>query len=127
MRISDWSSDVCSSDLPGCYSGIDPDRWNRRACQRFPACRMAGFPDWPDDDDPRSTSAALARCWSLSLFSHWFGAAPPHGAVLRSVLVGPIGADLGCALRLADCAGSVGLVRSCGWIGVCGPGDRAWA
>src|SRR3546814_2718253 len=73
---------------------------------------MAGFPDWPDDDEPRSTSAALARCWSFSLFSHWFGAATPHGAVLRSELVGRIGADLGCDLRLGHCADPVGMGRS---------------
>src|SRR3546814_3636847 len=150
MRISDWRADVCSSDLdgrhgrgdephchgelrgpdaglPGCYSGIDPDRWNRRDCQRFPACRMAGFPDWPDDDEPRSTSAALARCWSFSLFSHWFGAATPHGAVLRSELVGRIGAALGCDLRLGHCADPVGMWLSAGWIYVCGPCDRGLA
>src|SRR3546814_6053398 len=75
---------------------------------------MAGFPDWPDDDEPRSTSAALARCWSFSLFAHWFGAATPHGAVLRSELVGRIGADLGCDLRLGHCADPVGMGRSGG-------------
>src|SRR3546814_15720479 len=87
---------------------------------------MAGFPDWPDDDEPRSTSAALARCWSFSLFSHWFGAATPHGAVLRSELVGRIGADLGCDLRLGHCADPVGMGRSGGWIDVCGTRYRAW-
>src|SRR3546814_13048999 len=25
MRISDWSSDVCSSDLLGCFAGAGPD------------------------------------------------------------------------------------------------------
>src|SRR3546814_14975547 len=45
MRIGDWSSDVCSSDLPPC--------WSRR---RRPAARP-----WPS---PGPQGARPAPCWS---------------------------------------------------------------
>src|SRR3546814_17938367 len=48
MRIRDWSSDVCSSDLP--VEHLDPDRLVREATAR--ACRL--------DDDLASVLAFLA-------------------------------------------------------------------
>src|SRR3546814_16748469 len=36
MRISDWSSDVCSSDLMGCYAGITALRTARHIVRSEP-------------------------------------------------------------------------------------------
>src|SRR3546814_14304577 len=47
MRISDWSSDVCSSDLLAGYEVvvIDPRKaW--ASAERFPGVRLVA--DWPD-------------------------------------------------------------------------------
>src|SRR3546814_7075889 len=45
MRISDWSSDVCSSDLCRCPDGDRSDRWHRiRADSQRPVrgeCRLS--------------------------------------------------------------------------------------
>src|SRR3546814_10204465 len=41
MRISDWSSDVCSSDLPGEHRQTHPDIARR-------SCRTSGHLAWPD-------------------------------------------------------------------------------
>src|SRR3546814_18338022 len=45
MRISDWSSDVCSSDLPQC-DPLSPlqDRRSRRSAQLLLAGRAAALP-----------------------------------------------------------------------------------
>src|SRR3546814_12226416 len=40
MRISDWSSDVCSSDLPWVGQGFPDTAYHRRAI--VPACREKG-------------------------------------------------------------------------------------
>src|SRR3546814_1342232 len=41
MRISDWSSDVCSSDLPWVGQGFPDTAYHRRAI--VPACREKGI------------------------------------------------------------------------------------
>src|SRR3546814_11066305 len=56
MRISDWSSDVCSSDLlPGGHKGPLRERWRRRAPAEGEAAmtmeRLDAAP-WPDEGVP---------------------------------------------------------------------------
>src|SRR3546814_12288651 len=43
MRISDWSSDVCSSDLEWQISRADQDAFALRSQQRAAAAQQAGF------------------------------------------------------------------------------------
>src|SRR3546814_11340336 len=40
MRISDWSSDVCSSDLFARPPGLDPAQGAMRACGKFPVATI---------------------------------------------------------------------------------------
>src|SRR3546814_6213275 len=76
MRISDWSSDVCSSDLSRLFEGsarldiagdrLDPDRESHRTC-RGPGAAIR----YPDDDvrtDPHLFRDEPGRTASGSLF-----------------------------------------------------------
>src|SRR3546814_8465853 len=69
MRISDWSSDVCSSDLPGYTSLIDPDfpakfaAFAARAAERYP-----WIESWTPINEPLTTARFSA------LYGHWY----PH-------------------------------------------------
>src|SRR3546814_9366589 len=49
MRISDWSSDVCSSDLAACVSwpGGCPKRWRWRRPPTTPSSRRCTTPSTP--------------------------------------------------------------------------------
>src|SRR3546814_16002939 len=63
MRISDWSSDVCSSDLPApIYSGAVADRRRSRhaAAQRRAQFRSAGLGDGGGAARDRAAARAAA-------------------------------------------------------------------
>src|SRR3546814_4328207 len=49
MRISDWSSDVCSSDLPACAAGENC----RGRLRSPPSARGDDRRDWPADTEGR--------------------------------------------------------------------------
>src|SRR3546814_10953888 len=56
MRISDWSSDVCSSDLAAVDQGIAPER-------------IANLPSWRESTlYSDAERAALAYCEALTIF-----------------------------------------------------------
>src|SRR3546814_14422041 len=60
MRISDWSSDVCSSDLRTEYLAEDRRTAGRRACPGFEEHRAAAFPGH------ESGMATIERATSLA-------------------------------------------------------------
>src|SRR3546814_8097490 len=88
MRISDWSSDVCSSDLSRLFEGsarldiagdrLDPDRESHRTC-RGPGAAIR----YPDDDvrtDPHLFRDEPGRTASGSLRSE------EHTSELQSLM-----------------------------------------
>src|SRR3546814_19433820 len=54
MRISDWSSDVCSSDLPGpvLRAETPPAQYWRRWCDDAPAPELPAAEDAPAANEP---------------------------------------------------------------------------
>src|SRR3546814_7268841 len=67
MRISDWSSDVCSSDLPiEEFTYLQPARCNgTRSAERMPHLERywsAADPDYCDGEGAESFRALLGRC-----------------------------------------------------------------
>src|SRR3546814_5981735 len=67
MRISDWSSDVCSSDLPFFVFGVDGDA-AAAACQHFGEDRVFGDEQVAgrcahEHLDARSTRSEERRVW----------------------------------------------------------------
>src|SRR3546814_1258099 len=67
MRISDWSSDVCSSDLPiEEFTYLQPARWNgTRSAERMPHLERywrEADPDYCDGEGAESFSTLLRRC-----------------------------------------------------------------
>src|SRR3546814_3725857 len=93
MRISDWSSDVCSSDLVGgADEAGDPRRGLRRLGRDLPRMTAAPTPGAAPDAVEASTGAAR---WVL-LFGVWlvylcFGMT----TVSLAPVIGPITRDLG--------------------------------
>src|SRR3546814_15317785 len=59
MRISDWSSDVCSSDLPGLAAELGVDRLDRLAVA-LRAAVAAALAGRLVDDDPGGAHLLLA-------------------------------------------------------------------
>src|SRR3546814_5646308 len=68
MRISDWSSDVCSSDLARSVGGLAPGRSGSRAAASF-AAALAWRCDISSDSPRSRASGAFAslsrRCWRV--------------------------------------------------------------
>src|SRR3546814_16881285 len=103
MRISDWSSDVCSSDLadlsrrlphrlPALAPASQQDIWRRSPPQSWnpPACRsniQATLNQYPIR--PRSY-----QNYSLPQPMHAYAATAPHTVVYGTILSLPL--DLGC-------------------------------
>src|SRR3546814_247177 len=108
MRISDWSSDVCSSDLPE----IDPDLFGKafelfgtprhehavyRPARHFPGQRGTNALGCPRDQNPRTVSLLKLMRRSLHLLCHaphpscHFGSSPACGIfglpVSRSLII----------------------------------------
>src|SRR3546814_5650869 len=71
MRISDWSSDVCSSDLPGNGATLNPSSFRpsnlRQACSSFTI--FATEPEWLPI--AVSISAATARRRTIAKALAW--------------------------------------------------------
>src|SRR3546814_2181449 len=92
MRISDWSSDVCSSDLkiltiPGLHNS-GPAHWQSLWEHRFPHSERIELGRWdnPDKDEwVRKIAAAIeaesepvlvaAHSLGCHAFAHWFAGA----------------------------------------------------
>src|SRR3546814_7212314 len=75
MRISDWSSDVCSSDLR-CFRelpafGPDPDRWHCAGHDQF-CTAPYGIQNDADDLVRQPRPRAGAGRWPLSVSVAWF-------------------------------------------------------
>src|SRR3546814_4484874 len=82
MRISDWSSDVCSSDLTGAFIVISHDRtfltrltrqtlWLDRGSLRRNEIGFGGFEAWMEKvyaDDARAADKLDAK---LKIEAHW--------------------------------------------------------
>src|SRR3546814_19439594 len=65
MRISDWSSDVCSSDQPKTSRAATPRRW--RCCHRWSACwRSSG-----SSRQARSEERHVGKEWVSTGRSRW--------------------------------------------------------
>src|SRR3546814_13384131 len=75
MRISDWSSDVCSSDLPALTDGLDRSggiehgrgeiRCLRRSQQRLPFLRaQRGFHSFRSSEERRVGKECVSTCRS---------------------------------------------------------------
>src|SRR3546814_4743576 len=64
MRISDWSSDVCSSDLQNAARFLDAVIDTVVGAARAPLCRehQAGY-DWPDVRTAHSTRTLPTTVW----------------------------------------------------------------
>src|SRR3546814_17412355 len=108
MRISDWSSDVCSSDLWKTYGASTTKRWRARLpIVRFLLSAVWGTKPisaspilWPIDERPRplrqpsyvSVAVSIA-CTNLPTFvRRW----PPHSRAGGGVAAwGLIGVDMG--------------------------------
>src|SRR3546814_11497096 len=75
MRISDWSSDVCSSDLARCYAKLD--------------FRLAEFCGVGSDDEIRHHRqfAAAAQCIARDCGDPWLAGGDDH-------LAGPVGEEI---------------------------------
>src|SRR3546814_10772610 len=59
MRISDWSSDVCSSDLL-CMRGRD---WSEGSIRDLPGCWNAtGLQPWPMPWEPKRNDGPTSSC-----------------------------------------------------------------
>src|SRR3546814_3027410 len=66
MRISDWSSDVCSSDLLSILPGEKPtlDDWNDHLSTAFPEVRLKSFLEMRGaDGGPWGRICALPAFW----------------------------------------------------------------
>src|SRR3546814_6904181 len=87
MRISDWSSDVCSSDLPACLAGAK--RHLRTADSAALSSRewpldSASFNSWTVPSGPTSTLMATVPC-SRSLRDST-GRSEEHTSELQSLM-----------------------------------------
>src|SRR3546814_1870950 len=80
MRISDWSSDVCSSDLAGADSAADARRRARRAAWLRSAA--LGQPRHPHQDRHPGAGRAAGRLQPASCVA----ASPQRAARLRQLL-----------------------------------------
>src|SRR3546814_16844034 len=69
MRISDWSSDVCSSDLRRCRAGGHPPRCHRSRC-RWPARLPNRDRAAPIRNRPFVARAGNDETVGLALFAH---------------------------------------------------------
>src|SRR3546814_1141415 len=72
MRISDWSSDVCSSDLSARYEGLGKDGrghiWTGRgALDGEPYGFASRFEDGPGTNPEELIAAAHAACFTMAL------------------------------------------------------------
>src|SRR3546814_9372218 len=86
MRISDWSSDVCSSDLPREYDGVDARRardplflHHHRQDADF---RMTGLPVI-GRMSPNAKTASLAALMALAMTGLGFAAVPLYDLFCR--------------------------------------------
>src|SRR3546814_12007373 len=73
MRISDWSSDVCSSDLPGpvLRAETPPAQYWRRWCDDAPAPELHAAEDAPAANEPLP-----------QVLPHGDGADPPYRVLI---------------------------------------------
>src|SRR3546814_7091679 len=89
MRISDWSSDVCSSDLLFPVFSPEPADWSARNCwgswhRRKPLWRTAVFPSAADQCRPLYPQDASSRSKSADSFGGSGRRKDPPAIALRS-------------------------------------------
>src|SRR3546814_11321296 len=95
MRISDWSSDVCSSDLPPTYTLRDPELqpWKRDAARAMDRGIdwIVGAPSYPDFEEPRIDRAEswpeVVEARASGLAASRFRYAPERTPHLRAARV----------------------------------------
>src|SRR3546814_13932286 len=89
MRISDWSSDVCSSDLVLLGVNIDRLGWERQTCAcigqpSLPLQRMISwYHDKQQADHPVPSRVILRRRFALSLHEEVRQFGVPQGSLVE--------------------------------------------